>query len=136
VAIFDPAIFDGQVSKLFDTPAVTGTVGTGAGGTGKSYRYIPFTEEKKLTKRQENSLKKLLIAAAEEEKQAKQKFEARVAKLQAEIGVLTGLREIVAEVEQYFINQKQLDQITTPELIQRLDIIHEEEEIVMLLLIA
>jgi len=135
VAIFDPAIFDGQVSKLFDTPAVT--TGTGAGGTGKTYHYIPYPEEKKkLTKKDKKELKRLLINVAEEEKKAKQRFEAKVAKLQADIGILTNLREIISEVEQHFINKKQLNQITTPELIERLDIIHEEEEIVMLLLIA
>jgi len=133
VAIFDPAIFDGQVSKLFDTPAATTT-----GGGGRFYRHYsrhyPYEEKrKKLTKKDEKELKRLLINVAEEEKRAKQKLEAKVRELHEEMKLITDIQEIISEVEKYFIRQKNLDKITSEELIKRMEIIQEEETIMLLL---
>lgn len=119
------------------TAAPKAAKGTG-GGRYIHYQPDPLRKKKKtITAKEEAELKRLLIRAIEKEQaDARATLERRIQEYDDTLIIFQELRDIIVSVELYFQRKEQIDVITTAKLHEYVTELYEEEEKLMLLLLA
>ena len=126
------------IGATAEVVSVSGTGGGGRGGRFIQYYPEPLRKKKKtITAKDETELKRLLIRAIEKEQaDARATLERRIQEYDDTLIIFQELRDIIASVELYFQRKEQIDVITTAKLHEYVTELYEEEEKLMLLLLA